>query len=141
MKPKITFGFLVIIVALMVAACTAMPAKNQQITGELGSPSATTTISGKQLPAPDPAFGGVIKKVALDSKPWWAPRIVPPKKAPNVLLIITDDSGFGVPSTFGGVIRPRSLCSAVKGQCPPLSAMLCLMCNTGESFPNSSSHA
>ena len=104
MKPKITFGFLVIIVALMVAACTAMPAKNQQITGELGSPSATTTISGKQLPAPDPAFGGVIKKVALDSKPWWAPRIVPPKKAPNVLLIITDDSGFGVPSTFGGVI-------------------------------------
>jgi len=103
-KPKITFGFLVIIVALMVAACTAMPAKNQQITGELGSPSATTTISGKQLPAPDPAFGGVIKKVALDSKPWWAPRIVPPKKAPNVLLIITDDSGFGVPSTFGGVI-------------------------------------
>ena len=24
--------------------------------------------------------------------------------APNVLLIITDDAGFGVPSTFGGVI-------------------------------------
>lgn len=34
----------------------------------------------------------------------WAPRIVPPKGAPNVLLIITDDAGFGVPSTFGGVI-------------------------------------
>jgi arylsulfatase len=29
---------------------------------------------------------------------------VPPKDAPNVLLIITDDAGFGVPSTFGGVI-------------------------------------
>ena len=29
---------------------------------------------------------------------------MPPKEAPNVLLIITDDSGFGVPSTFGGVI-------------------------------------
>jgi arylsulfatase A-like enzyme len=29
---------------------------------------------------------------------------VPPKGAPNVLLIITDDAGFGVPSTFGGVI-------------------------------------
>jgi arylsulfatase len=29
---------------------------------------------------------------------------VPPKKAPNILLIMTDDSGFGVPSTFGGVI-------------------------------------
>jgi arylsulfatase A-like enzyme len=30
--------------------------------------------------------------------------VVPPKGAPNVLLIITDDAGFGVPSTFGGVI-------------------------------------
>ena len=46
----------------------------------------------------------MIKDDALQSKPWWAPRIVPPKGAPNVLLIITDDAGFGVPSTFGGVI-------------------------------------
>ncbi len=76
----------------------------QEVTGTLGSPSATTTIDGKQLPAPDPKFGGEINNDALKSKPWWAPRIVPPKKAPNVLLIITDDAGFGVPSTFGGVI-------------------------------------
>ena len=75
-----------------------------QTTGEPGSPSATTTIDGRQLPAPEPEFGGVIKNGALDSKPWWAPRIVPPTGAPNVLLIITDDAGFGVPSTFGGVI-------------------------------------
>ncbi|MCE9532384.1 MAG: arylsulfatase [Planctomycetes bacterium] len=84
---------------------TVIPASStQQISGELGSPSATTTIDGKQLPAPDPKFGGVIKDDAQQSKTWWAPRIVPPKGAPNVLLIITDDSGFGVPSTFGGVI-------------------------------------
>ena len=76
----------------------------QQVSGELGSPSATTTINGKQLPAPDPKFGGVIKDDALHSKAWWAPRVVPPKKAPNILLIMTDDSGFGVPGTFGGVI-------------------------------------
>ena len=76
----------------------------QQVTGVLGSPSATTTISNKQLPAPDPKFGGVIKNDALQSKYWWAPRIVPPKSAPNVLLVITDDAGFAVPSTFGGVI-------------------------------------
>ncbi|HSO22640.1 MAG TPA: arylsulfatase, partial [Chondromyces sp.] len=41
---------------------------------------------------------------ALESTPWWPPRVVPPEQAPNVLLIITDDSGFGVPSTFGGVV-------------------------------------
>ena len=86
------------------AASDAEPAFTPQMTGAPGSPSATTTIDGKHLPAPDPKFGGVIKDDALQSKPWWAPRIVPPKQAPNVLLIITDDSGFGVPSTFGGVI-------------------------------------
>jgi len=88
----------------LLAAVVAAPAAAQKITGTLGSPSATTTISGKQLPPPDPKFGGVIKNDALQSKPWWAPRIVPPTSAPNVLLIITDDAGFGVPSTFGGVI-------------------------------------
>lgn len=33
---------------------------------------------------------------------WWPPRVVPPKGAHNVLLIMTDDVGFGAPSTFGG---------------------------------------
>jgi arylsulfatase A-like enzyme len=75
-----------------------------QTTGTPGSPNATTTISGKQLPPPAPKFGGVIKEDALQSKAWWPPRVVPPKSAPNVLLIMTDDAGFGVPSTFGGVI-------------------------------------
>ena len=76
----------------------------QEVTGALGSPSATTTVQGTQLPPPDPKFGGIIKEDALQSKPWWPPRIAPPEDAPNVLLIITDDAGFGVPSTFGGVI-------------------------------------
>lgn len=84
----------------------AGPAKAAEIqtTGTPGAPDATTTIDGRQLPAPDPQFGGEIKDDALSSKPWWAPRILPPKSAPNILLIITDDAGFGVPSTFGGVI-------------------------------------
>lgn len=91
-------------IAAATLACSSWTASAQQATVEPGSPGATTSIDGKQLPAPDPAFGGVIKDDALQSKPWWAPRIVPPKGAPNVLLIITDDAGFGVPSTFGGVI-------------------------------------
>ncbi|MGV6802864.1 MAG: sulfatase-like hydrolase/transferase, partial [Ruegeria sp.] len=80
-----------------------------EITGTLGAPSATTTIDGKQLPPPPPAFGGEIKEQALQSTPWWAPRVVPPTDAPNVLLIITDDAGFGVPSTFGGVIPTTTM--------------------------------
>ena len=80
-----------------------------ETTGTPGSPGATTTISGKQLPPPDPKFGGVVKESASDSKPWWPPRVVPRKGAPNVLLIMTDDSGYGVPSTFGGVIPTPAL--------------------------------
>ena len=81
----------------------------QQVTGELGSPGATTTISGKQLPPPEPKFGGEIKEKASVSKAWWPPRIVPPKGAPNVLLIMTDDAGYAAPSTFGGVIPTPAL--------------------------------
>ena len=35
--------------------------------------------------------------------------MVPPKGAPNILLIITDDVGFAAPSTFGGVIPTPTL--------------------------------
>src|SRR5262245_53293288 len=85
-------------------ALTTTSSFAQQVTGNLGAPDATTTISGKQLPPPDPAFGGVIKETAKESTPWWPPRVVPPKSAPNILLIMTDDQGYGVCSTFGGVI-------------------------------------
>jgi arylsulfatase A-like enzyme len=87
----------------------ASPALAQQTTGVPGSPGATTTIDGKQLPPPDPKFGGVIEEKASESKPWWAPRVVPPKGAPNVLLIMTDDVGFGAPGTFGGVVPTPAL--------------------------------
>src|ERR1700722_1214967 len=68
----------------------------QQITGVPGLPSSTTTVNGNRLPAPEPKFGGVIKETLEGSKTWWPPRIVPPKGAPNILLIMTDDQGYGV---------------------------------------------
>jgi hypothetical protein len=89
---------------ILLCISLAPNAMAQQITGTPGSPSATTTIDGKQLPPPTPEFGGVIKEKASESTAWWAPRVVPPKGAPNVLLIMTDDQGFGAPGTFGGVI-------------------------------------
>ena len=103
---KVTLGA-VTISSFLLAGGNAASA--QQVTGTLGSPSATTTIDGKQLPPPPPKFDGVIKESATDSTPWWPPRVVPPKNAPNVLLIMTDDVGFGAPSTFGGVIPTPNL--------------------------------
>ena len=93
--------------SILLGAAISPGAEAQQITGTPGSPSATTTIPGNQIPAPEPKFGGVIKENATDSKPWWPPTIVPPKGAPNVLLIMTDDQGYGVSGTFGGVIPTR----------------------------------
>ena len=72
-------------VCVLLVTATSIHAQQIQTTGTPGAPSATTTISGKQLPPPDPKFGGVIKDGALQSKAWWAPRIVPPKQAPNIL--------------------------------------------------------
>ncbi len=91
-------------VAIGLVTLPTLATAQVQTTGTPGAPDATTTLDGRQLPAPAPAFGGVIRDDALSSTPWWAPRIVPPNDAPNVLLIITDDAGFGVPSTSGGVI-------------------------------------
>lgn len=93
----------------LLMAFSADTAVAQQVSGKPGSPSATTTIDGSQLPAPEPKFDGKIEREATKSQPYWPPRIVPPKGAPNVLLIITDDSGYGVPSTFGGVIPTPAL--------------------------------
>src|SRR5262245_60686953 len=50
-----------------------------QVTGELGSPGATTTISGNQLPPPPEPFQGKIGRNVAQSTPWWPPRVVPPK--------------------------------------------------------------
>jgi len=81
----------------------------QETTGTPGSPSATTTVDGNYLPNPPPAFGGEIGLDAKDSKSWWPPSIVPPKGAPNILLIMTDDQGYGISGTFGGVIPTPSM--------------------------------
>jgi arylsulfatase A-like enzyme len=98
-----SYQSVILALAGVIAVC-ANPASGQQINGEPGSPSSTITLDGKQLPPPPLKFGGVIKEEAKDSKPWWPPRVAPPKGAPNVLLIMTDDQGYGVSGTFGGVI-------------------------------------
>jgi arylsulfatase len=96
-------------VGVAASAAVAGSAVAQQKSGVPGSPDAKTTIDGKYLPQPPPKFGGEISLNAAQSKPYWPARVVPPKGAPNVLLIMTDDVGFAAPSTFGGVIPTPAL--------------------------------
>jgi arylsulfatase len=76
---------------------------------ETGPPQGTKAASPKLrpldiLPLPEPPFKGQIDRIATSSKPDFPREVKPPKGAPNVLLIMTDDVGFGAASTFGGPI-------------------------------------
>src|ERR1700759_3086008 len=57
------------------------------------------------LPKPEPPFGGKIGRTVKDSTPDFPKGVEAPAGAPNVLLILTDDVGFGASSTFGGPIQ------------------------------------
>jgi arylsulfatase len=100
---------ILVLAASLLPATLLIAAQQQQAAQAPGSPEATTAIPGQQLPPPSQKFGGKIEKNAAQSKPYWPARVVPPKGAPNVLLIMTDDTGFGVTSTFGGVVPTPAL--------------------------------
>src|SRR5439155_25042639 len=59
------------------------------------------------LPIPDRSFGGTMGRTLGDSVADWT--IIPgpkaPEDAPNVLIVLIDDAGFGATDTFGGAIQ------------------------------------
>jgi arylsulfatase len=66
---------------------------------------ASTGSTPSVLPRPDFHFPGTVGRTILDSDPPQFPQPVqPPQGAPNVVLILLDDTGFGQYSTFGGGI-------------------------------------
>jgi len=56
------------------------------------------------LPKPQPPFQGEIGTTVAESKPDFPKGVEAPPGAPNILLILTDDVGFGASSVFGGPI-------------------------------------
>src|SRR5262245_57826058 len=77
--------------------------------------SAITAGSSRQanaqevLPLPEPPFKGRIGTTYKDSTPDKIPLITAPEGAPNVLLVLIDDCGFGQWSTFGGQVPTPNL--------------------------------
>jgi arylsulfatase A-like enzyme len=61
------------------------------------------------LPNPDPPFKGKIGRTYKDSQPDKIPVTKAPAGAPNVLMILIDDAGYGSWSTFGGQIPTPAL--------------------------------
>jgi arylsulfatase len=66
--------------------------------------SSFTLQAQEILPKPEQPFKGKIGRTAADSTPDFPKPLAAPVGAPNVLLILTDDVGFGASSTFGGPI-------------------------------------
>ncbi|MBL8549044.1 MAG: arylsulfatase [Hyphomonadaceae bacterium] len=64
---------------------------------------------GSVLPIPPAPFAGVIGPIAAQSTPAFPAPVTAPANAPNVLLVMTDDVGFGASSTFGGPIPTPNL--------------------------------
>lgn len=67
------------------------------------------------LPFPDPPMGGKVGPTMQQSVHKW--RTTPsrlPKDAPNILIVMLDDCGFGHPSTFGGGIETPTLSRLAK---------------------------
>ena len=61
------------------------------------------------LPGPERAFGGVIAELATASTPARPEIDLPPEGAPNVMVVMYDDVGFGAASTFGGPVPTPAL--------------------------------
>ena len=65
---------------------------------------AATARAQDVLPRPEPPFKGHIGRTVEESTKDFPQEVKAPKGAPNVLLILTDDVGFGTSSTFGGPV-------------------------------------
>lgn len=68
-------------------------------------PRAANAATDPVLPRPEPPFAGKIERTVKGSTPDFPKGIEAPAGAPNVLLILTDDVGFGATSTYGGPIQ------------------------------------
>lgn len=66
------------------------------------------------LPIQPPPFAGVVGKTYADSQPAPQPGVKAPAGAPNVLLILIDDAGYGQTGTFGGLIPTPNLDALAK---------------------------
>src|SRR3954469_25115276 len=72
---------------------------------------AGSSIDRSRLPVADPEFAGVANRTLEGSRPGWdlIGHVAPPEGAPNVLLILLDDAGFGQPAAFGGAIASPAM--------------------------------
>src|SRR5262249_37018105 len=80
-----------------------------QVAGITAAAMAWPAMAQEVLPRPEPPFKGVIGETYKTSTPDKIPLTKAPDGAPDVLIVLIDDSGFGQWSTFGGSIPTPNL--------------------------------
>jgi len=91
-------GLVSVLLGVVLGWLTASGRMATLFAGDGKQPDASRSV----LPPSEPPFRGKIGRTAKDSTPDFPKEVQAPKGAPNVLLILTDDVGFGASSTFGG---------------------------------------
>ena len=102
MKSNNYFLFLVIIGSVVIdAGCNQVDQKAQ----EPAEKTSKTDFDRTVLPILPHPFAGIVDTNAIQSKSDFPVEVSAPEGAPNVLIIMTDDVGYGASSTFGGPIQ------------------------------------
>lgn len=91
------------LVACAVSATCVAPAMQAQV------------LDRTVLPIPPAPFSGKIGTSYADSVPSAQAPVRPPAGAPNVLLVLIDDAGYGQCGTFGGLIPTPTLDALASG--------------------------
>ncbi|TWU06269.1 arylsulfatase [Stieleria varia] len=93
------------------AAIFAIP----HITFAQSSPSSSPPLDRTRLPIAEPTVKQITELDVRNTKPPARFQVTAPQGAPNVVIILIDDLGFGATSTFGGPIPTPTLDRLAKG--------------------------
>ena len=102
MIKRIPFGPLFVMLTAGLLGWLSASDRLIAVFGGEANPPGTSVGTSKVLPIPSAPFRGQINLRAKESKSDFPQPQRPPAGAPNVLLVLLDDVGFGATSTFGG---------------------------------------
>ena len=77
--------------------------------GMVSAQGVNPPMDGSVLPIPQAPFEGVIERTFEGSQQDYPQPLSAPETAPNIVLILIDDLGFGQPGTFGGPVPTPAL--------------------------------